>query len=113
MKKWFKVGLAVLSTAALLLAGCGGEKKADKPAAATDKMKVAFVYVGPAGDAGWSYSHDQGRKYLLSKMPDVETTVVESVPEGADAERVINNWLRKAIRLSSPRALGTWIRLST
>lgn len=89
MKKWFKVGLAVLSTAALLLTGCGGEKKADKPAAATDKMKVAFVYVGPAGDAGWSYSHDQGRKYLLSKMPDVETTVVESVPEGADAERVI------------------------
>ncbi len=88
MKKWFKVGLVAVSAAALLIAGCGGEKKAQKPAE-TGKTKVAFVYVGPVGDGGWSYAHDQGRKYLMEKMPDVETTIVESVPEGADSERVI------------------------
>ncbi len=57
---------------------------------ADDPMKVGFVYVGPVGDHGWSYEHDQGRlemeKYFDGK---VETTFVENVPEGADAERVI------------------------
>jgi simple sugar transport system substrate-binding protein len=57
---------------------------------AEDPMKVGFVYVGPVGDHGWSYEHDQGRlemeKHFAGK---VETTFVENVPEGADAERVI------------------------
>lgn len=57
---------------------------------ADDPMKVGFVYVGPVGDLGWSYEHDQGRqemeKYFQGK---VKTTYVENVPEGADAERVI------------------------
>ena len=87
--KYLLFMLTGLLSAALLLAGCGssGDKKAAAPAA--EKTKVAFVYVGPVGDAGWSYSHDQGRKYLMEKMPDVQTTFIESVPEGADAERVI------------------------
>ena len=29
-----------------------------------DTVKVGFVYVGPVGDHGWSYQHDQGRKAL-------------------------------------------------
>jgi simple sugar transport system substrate-binding protein len=49
---------------------------------------VGFVYVGPVGDYGYSYQHDQGR-LALEKALDVKTTYVESVPEGADAERVI------------------------
>lgn len=57
---------------------------------AEDPMKVGFVYVGPVGDHGWSYEHDQGRlemeKHFNGK---VQTTFVENVPEGADAERVI------------------------
>ncbi len=53
-------------------------------------MKVGFVYVGPVGDFGWSYEHDQGRQAIEAHFGDkVETTFVESVPEGADAERVI------------------------
>jgi basic membrane protein A len=31
--------------------------------------KVAFIYVGPVGDAGWSFAHDQGRKYLEKNLP--------------------------------------------
>ncbi len=57
-------------------------------AAAESKPKVGFIYVGPVGDHGWSYQHDQGRK-TLEKNLGVKTTFVESVSEGADAERVI------------------------
>jgi len=60
------------------------------PALADEPVKVAFVYVGPVGDAGWSYAHDQARLALEKAMDGkVKTTYVESVPEGADAERVI------------------------
>lgn len=55
---------------------------------ANAETKVGFVYVGPIGDHGWSYQHDQGR-LALEKALDVKTTYVESVPEGADAGRVI------------------------
>jgi len=60
------------------------------PAHAADPLKVAFVYVGPVGDAGWTYAHEQGRQALEKSMAGkVKTTYVENVPEGADAERVI------------------------
>jgi len=59
---------------------------------AAEPFKVGFVYVGPIGDHGWSYQHDQGRKAVEAFYGDkVETTFVENVPEGADAERVIRN----------------------
>jgi simple sugar transport system substrate-binding protein len=59
-------------------------------ALALEPLKVAFVYVGPVGDAGWTYAHDQGRLAMEKALGDkVKTTFVESVPEGADAERVI------------------------
>ena len=53
-----------------------------------DDVKVGFVYVGPVGDHGWTYRHDLGRQ-AVAKETGVETTFVESVEEGADAERVI------------------------
>jgi len=55
-----------------------------------DKVKVGFIYVGPVGDHGWSYQHDQGRLAIEEALGDkAETTFVESVAEGQDAERVI------------------------
>ena len=57
---------------------------------AADKAKVGFIYVGPTGDHGWTYRHDIGRQQVEDAFGDrVETTFVESVPEGADAERVL------------------------
>lgn len=57
---------------------------------AADPLKVAFVYVGPVGDAGWTYAHEQGRLAMEKALGGkVVTTYVENVPEGADAERVI------------------------
>jgi basic membrane protein A and related proteins len=57
---------------------------------AQDKTKVGFVYVGPVGDGGWTYEHNKARLAIEAEFGDkVETTFVESVPEGADAERVM------------------------
>ncbi len=57
---------------------------------AADPAKIGFVYVGPVGDHGWTYRHDVGRQTIEKEFGDkVSTTFVESVAEGADAERVI------------------------
>lgn len=60
-------------------------------AAGMDKVKACFVYVGPVGDGGWTYQHDQGRQALIAKFGDKvdASTFQENVPEGADAERVL------------------------
>ena len=72
-----------------------------------DPLKVAFVYVGPTGDAGWTYAHDQGRKYMEEKLGDkVKTTYVENVAEGADAERVITELARNGHKLIFTTSFG-------
>ena len=59
---------------------------------AAAQTKVGFVYVGPISDLGWTYEHDQGRLAVEEAFgDDVETTYIESVPEGADAERVLDS----------------------
>ncbi|EAU39959.1 Basic membrane lipoprotein [Fulvimarina pelagi HTCC2506] len=55
-----------------------------------EPVKAGFVYVGPVGDFGWTYAHDQARQCMVEELGDsVETTFVENVAEGPDAERVI------------------------
>jgi len=59
-------------------------------ALAQDKVKAGFVYIGPVGDHGWSYQHNEGRLAVEKAFGDrVETTFVENIAEGPDAERVI------------------------
>ena len=88
------VGAAILSAAAL-------------SAQAADPFKVGFVYVGPVGDHGWTYSHDVGRQAIESEFGDeVETTFVESVPEGADAERVIRKLASSGHKLIFTTSFG-------
>lgn len=93
MKKALRVLLLMLLALAITVTavGCGEKPEANQAGEGQgDKMKVAFIYVGPAGDKGWSWTHDQGRKYLAEKLPWVDAdTYVESVPEGADVERVL------------------------
>ncbi|MDZ7839351.1 MAG: BMP family ABC transporter substrate-binding protein [Gammaproteobacteria bacterium] len=63
------------------------------PAFSADPLKVGFVYVSPIGDAGWTYQHDLGRLAMEEALGDrVETKYIESVPEGAEAERVIRQF---------------------
>ncbi|KLU64736.1 MULTISPECIES: BMP family ABC transporter substrate-binding protein [Desulfosporosinus] len=89
----------------LLLSGCS---QSSKPAATSDqgssqsagqKIKVAFVYVGPVGDFGYTYAQDQGRKYLESHMKNVETTYVENIPETADCERTFTDLAQKGYNI--------------
>ncbi|HWA76426.1 MAG TPA: BMP family ABC transporter substrate-binding protein [Polyangiaceae bacterium] len=64
--------------------------------AAAGPLKVAFAYVGPVGDAGWTFAHDRARKQVQSEFGDkVVTTFVENVPEGADSERVIRDLVKQ------------------
>ncbi|WP_372837877.1 BMP family ABC transporter substrate-binding protein [Phaeovulum sp.] len=61
-----------------------------KAAWAADPLKVAFMYVGPVGDMGWSFQHDQARLTVDAAFGEnVATSYVENVPEGPDAERVL------------------------
>ncbi|MDB4331132.1 BMP family ABC transporter substrate-binding protein [bacterium] len=77
----------LLAASVLLVGSFGMSASADEP---KDKVKAAFVYVGPTGDHGWTYRHDIGRQQVEEAFGDrVETTFIESVPEGADAERVM------------------------
>src|SRR5262245_17214311 len=97
-RSWSKVALVAPGAAP---AACGKEdappksepKAADaKAAAPAEPFKAAWIYVGPVGDAGWTFAHDQARKAVEAEFGGkVKTTFVEKVPEGADAERVIRD----------------------
>ena len=65
-----------------------------------DPLKVGFVYIGPVGEAGWTFSHDAGRRAIERKFgARVKTSFVEGVKEGAEAERVIRNLARQGHQL--------------
>ncbi len=101
--------LAALSAiAAATLAGCGKKEEAapaaapaaSAPAAKAEPLKIAFAYVGPVGDGGWTYAHDNGRKAVQKEFGDrVVTSFVEKVPESADAERVIRDMAAQGNKL--------------
>jgi simple sugar transport system substrate-binding protein len=94
--------LAVVGAAAsVALIGCGKKEEppapapvveAPAPAPKPEPLKIAFAYVGPVGDGGWTFAHDNARKALEKEFGDkIATSFVENVPESADAERVIRD----------------------
>ena len=90
-----------------LLAGAALATGLAGAATAQDKLKVGFIYVGPTGDFGWSYEHDQGRKAVVEAFGDkVETSYQESVPEGADAERVMTQMALSGHKLIFTTSFG-------
>lgn len=91
----------IITGSALLALACA-------PVMAKDDIKVGFVYVSPTGDAGWTFTHDSARKYVIDQLgaDKVKTTFVESVPEGADAERVIRNMASKGHDLIFTTSFG-------
>ena len=110
--------LAALSAvAATALMGCGKKEEAAPaapapapaaaPAAKAEPLKIAFAYVGPVGDGGWSYAHDQARKKLEAEFGDkIQTSFVESIPEGADAERVFRDMAANGNKLVFATSFG-------
>ncbi len=91
--------------AAAMLVGCGKKEEAPAAQAAASAataasaapakaqpLKIAFAYVGPVGDGGWTFAHDNARKAIEKEFGDkVVTSFVEKVPESADAERVFRD----------------------
>ncbi len=88
------------------LAGAAALALSSASADAQEKLKVGFVYVGPVGDFGYSYQHDQGRKEMEKALGDkVETTFIENVPE-ADSERAIEQLARTGHKLIFTTSFG-------
>ena len=76
-------------------------------ASGADKLKVGFIYVGPIGDHGWTYQHDQGRLAVEEAFGDkVETIYVENVAEGPDAERAITRLARQGAGIIFTTSFG-------
>jgi basic membrane protein A and related proteins len=78
------------------------------PAFAQDgPLKVGFIYVGPIGDGGWTFQHDQARLAVVEAFGDkVETVFQESVPEGADSERVMTQMALSGCKLIFTTSFG-------
>jgi basic membrane protein A and related proteins len=83
---------AALLLALFAAAGCGGDDNGGGEGAGTgaatggetgggEPIKVGFLYIGPPGDAGWTFQHDEARKYVEEQLPNAETTFLDSVPE--------------------------------
>jgi simple sugar transport system substrate-binding protein len=106
---------ALTAVASAALVACGKKDETPAPAAApaapaptaaapapaaAGPLNIAFAYVGPVGDGGWSFAHDKARKALEKEFGDkIKTTFVESVPEGADAERVFRDFVSQGNKL--------------
>ena len=107
--------LTALASAALV--GCGKKEDpapapapapaAAAPAPAAEPLKIAFGYVGPVGDGGYSFAHDQARKAIEKEFGDkIKTSFVESIPEGADAERVFRDMAANGNKLVFATSFG-------
>ncbi len=85
-------GMAFSAVAALV--GCAAPAPAPAPKPAP--LKIAFAYVGPVGDGGWTYAHDQGRLAVEKEFGSkVRVTYVENVPEAFDSEAVFRDMVRQ------------------
>lgn len=100
--------LGALGAGGLLSAcGGGGGGASNSSGGGSGPLKAAWVYIGPTGDAGWTTRHDEGRKMVQEELGDrVETTFVESVPEGATAQRTFEDLAREGNRLIFGTSFG-------
>ncbi len=121
MNKRFAFKLALAGAAALVLTACG-EKEAPKApsqstapaktdaapeAKAGEPLKVAFMYVSPANEEGWSTQHDIARRAVEAKFGDkIKVTTVENIPENADAERVLRDLAQQGNKLIFATSFG-------
>ena len=99
-RRWIQAA-AITAVAAAALIGCSKKEEA-KPAEApkAEPLKIAFAYVGPVGDGGWTFAHDNARKAIEKEFGDkIQTSFAENVPESADAERVIKDMVTQGNKL--------------
>lgn len=105
MKRILKVMLVMLLSLTVI-AGCS--QKAPAPSQGDEqkeKIKVGFIYIGPPEDAGWTFAHDEGRKYLEKEL-QVETIFKESVPEDQQSEKVMKDMIDQGAKVIFATSFG-------
>lgn len=107
MKKSLNLILVVFMIVALIATGCGAKQEAPAPTPEPEKpkYKAGFVYVGPIGDGGYTYAHNEGRKYLEEQLK-IETIYKESVPETQEVEKVINDMIDQGANIIFATSFG-------
>lgn len=70
------------------------------------KLKVGILHIGSINDAGYNQAHSEGAQIMKKNLPNVEVIQVENVPEGADAERVMENMIKQGAKLIIPASFG-------
>ena len=116
MQKRTAFKLCIAGATALMLTACGKEEPKTAPVAPEAKpaaqakaepMKVAFVYVSPANEEGWSSQHDIARQFVEKKFGDkIKVTWIENIPENADAERVIRDLAQQGNKMIFATSFG-------
>jgi basic membrane lipoprotein Med (substrate-binding protein (PBP1-ABC) superfamily) len=71
-----------------------------------EKLKVGIIHLGSINDAGYNQAHSEGVQIMKKNLPNVEVIQVENVPEGADAERVMENMIKQGAKLIIPASFG-------
>ncbi len=100
------LAIGVGATTALASAGLGRAAAQDATPGG-DPFRVAFIYIGPVGDLGYTYAHDQGRIALEETVPNVETAFLENIPEiQADAERAVRGYAEEGYNLVIATSFG-------
>ncbi len=118
-KAW--IGLTLLLIVAILVSGCTPEPEVEEPEAApeteateeevaeepTEPFRIAFVYIGPPGDLGWTFEHDRGRLMLEEEFGDlIETTYIENVEEGPDSARIMRDYAQQGYDMIFATSFG-------
>jgi basic membrane protein A and related proteins len=106
MKKTFKLILGTIISASLLLTGCSQKESKEASVSKGGKTKVGFIYVGPIGDGGYTYAHNEGRLFLEKELK-VETIYKESVKEDkAEVEKVVEDMIEQGVNVIIGTSFG-------
>ncbi|EPR09218.1 BMP family ABC transporter substrate-binding protein [Ruminiclostridium papyrosolvens] len=125
MKRLTALMLTIVFVCMAVLSGCGlsatdnsenssststasGTTASGSSSTDANGLKVGFIYIGSVGDVGYTYAHDQGRKYLETTLKDknITTLAVENVPETAEVEKSINNLIDQGCKAIFATSFG-------
>src|SRR5262245_21670204 len=99
LRTWLVLSIALAALAALVTI-------AERESGAEPKLKVGILHIGSINDAGYNQAHAEGIQVMKKNLPEVEVIQVENVPEGADAERVMENMIRQGAKLIIAASFG-------
>jgi len=106
MKKWWMIFFICAALLFPVQIFASGKEEVEKEEMG-EKFRIAFIYIGPPGDLGWTYEHERGRKMMQKNLGDrVESTYIENVPEGPDAARVIRQYAQQGYDMIFATSFG-------